>query len=269
MSLLGKIKEGIAKSGTSKSKILFIKKDSKVRIRFLHDMEDGMTVTMHDSYEQGINAVCREHFGEECPYCEREDLRHREGYVWSVWDHDTKEVKLFVGYANSFNPLPSLIAMYEAYGNMTDRDYVINRTGSQTNTSYGVVPMDKVRFKNSKAKPMSEKETLKTLGEAYPVNSEDEVEDKPKRKSKPKKQAPPEDDYEDDDDDETGEDYESMSPRELYMECIERGIEAKKKQKAAYYIELLEEDDANDEDEDEDDDDEWDDNDDDDDEDDW
>lgn len=267
MSLLGKIKDGIQKSGTSKSKILFVKKDSKVRVRMLQEIEGGTTVTIHDSFEQGINAVCREHFGEECPYCEREDLRHREAFVWSVWDHDAKEVKLFVGYANNFSPLPALIAMAEAYGNWTDRDYVINRTGSQTNTSYGVVPMDKARFKNSKAKPFSSKETLKVLGEAFPVNEEDEVKSKKKGgKKKPPKQEEPEDD-DDYEDDETSE-YEDMSPRELYRECLERGIEAKKKQKAAYYIELLEADDEeddydddedewDDEDEDEDDEDEW------------
>ena len=54
------MKSEIQKSGGSKGKILFIKDGSKKRIRFLCDAEEGMELTFHDSYSEGINALCLE-----------------------------------------------------------------------------------------------------------------------------------------------------------------------------------------------------------------
>jgi hypothetical protein len=248
MSLLSKIKQGVASSGSSLGKIVYTKDGSKIRIRFLQDVEDGMEITLHDHFEKGINAICQETLGKSCPYCdlEEEGWRHRTGYVWSVWDHDAKEVKLFIGYAHNFSHLPALIGMAEAYGNWTDRDYVLSQTGKQLNKQLSVVPMDRAKFKNTKAKPLTKKAILDILDKAYPVNEEDETSKKNgKKKTSKKKQEEPEDDEDENE-------YEEMTPRELYMECIERGLEAKKKQKAVYYIEILEEDDENNADEEED-----------------
>lgn len=241
MSLLSKIKTGVANSGSSKAKIVFVKADSKVRIRFLQEIEDGLEVKIHDHFDRGINALCQDHVDGECPYCSDEDLRHRQAYVWSVWDYDAKETKLFVGFANNFNPLPSFVAMYESYGTIMDRDYVIQRDGKGTNSRYSVIPMDKVRFKNSKAKPLIKSKAIDILDKAYPVNEEDAGEKKASKKGKGRTKDEDPEETEDDDIEEN--DYESMSPRELYMECIERGLTAKKKQKTKYYIDMLLEDD--------------------------
>lgn len=247
MSILSKIKQGVANSGSSMAKIVFVKADSKTRVRFLQEIEDAVEVIIHDSFDQGINALCRTHLGEDCPYCETEGLRTRPAYVWSVWEVENKEVKLFVGYANNFNPLPSLVSMGETYGTLMDRDYVIQRDGKGTNTRYSVVPMDKVKFKNTKAKPYPKAKLIDILEKAYPVNEADET-GKKNGKKKSKKQEEPE---EDEDEDEDENDYENMSPKELYMECIERGLTAKKKQKAEYYIKMLEKDDEKNKDDDE------------------
>lgn len=219
-------------------KIVYTKDGSKIRIRFLQDIEDGVEIKLHDHYDKGVNALCQEVIGESCPYCDTEEdgWRHRDGYVWSVWDHDAKEVKLFVGHANNFSPLPALIGMAEAYGNWTDRDYVISQTGKQLNKQLSVVPMDKAKFKNPKAKAYTKEKLLDILNKAYPINETDAV-GKKNGKKKSKKQEEPE---EEEDEEEDENDYTTMSPRDLYMECVERGITAKKKQKAKYYIELLE-----------------------------
>lgn len=229
MSILNSIKKGVANSGSNKGKVLYLKADTKKRVRFLDDVEDGIEVTIHDSFDNGINALCLEHVGKKCPYCGDNSIRTRKSYVFNVWDQDAKEVRLFMGYANNFSPLPSLVAMFESYGTLKDRDYVINREGSQTNTKYTVVPMDKAKFKNTKAKPYPEKKVIDILAKAFPVN----------------------DDVEDDSDGE--DDYSEMSAKELFNECIDRDIDAAKGKKASYYIALLEEyDDAEDEDEDDD-----------------
>lgn len=256
MGLVDSIKNQVKKSGSNKGKILYFKEGNKVRIRFLQDMDDGMKITFHDSFDRGINVPCQEIFGRDCPYCGDDELRHRDLYCWSVWDHDSKETKLLLAAVNNCSPIPPLVGMYDAYGSLIDRDYVITKSGKQQNTSYSVVPMDKAKFRNEKAKPFSEQNTLKLIDNAFPIESDDEDEDeKPKKKkpakttgkAKPKKVEEPEDD----EDEEEATDYDDMSPKELYALCKEREIEVKPKQKASYYIDKLQEyDETNDDDDD-------------------
>ena len=255
MSILNEIKKGVASSGSNKGKVIFIAKDSKKRVRFLTNVEDAIKIKMHDSYDRGINAICQKLVGKKCPYCKDDSLRTRDAYVFSVWDPDSKEVKIFVGYANNFSPLPNLVAMYETYGTLLDRDYVLQRDGGGTNSRYSVVPMDKVKFKNTKAKPYTKKKLIEILDKAYPVGDDDSDDDYEDDDDEMENE---DDVLEDDDDDDDDMDYEEMSPKELYMECVERGIKAKKKQKNKYYIKLLEKyDEENDEDEDDDEEDDW------------
>lgn len=266
MGLLDSIKRDAKKSGQSKGKFIYFREGQKQRIRFLNDMDEGMEITFHDSFELGVNVPCQEHFGKSCPYCEQEGLRTRSQYVWSVWDYDNAEVKLFMYPVNNCTPVPALVAMYDNYGTLTDRDYVISVTGKQQNKTFSVVPMDKVKFRNDKAKPFSKKSILDMLNKAYPADNnggEDEDDYKPSKKHKSKKEdIDLDDDYDADEIEKElfGEDYESMSPKELFKLCEDKGIECKPKKPAKYYINLLEEyDKAQDDwgDEEDEDDDEW------------
>lgn len=270
MGLLDKIKSDVKKSGQNRGKFLFFRPDQKTRVRFLQDIDDGMEVPFHDSYEQGINQPCQEIYGKECDLCDDDTLRTRSMYCWSVWDYDAKEVKLFMFAVNNCSPIPALIAMYENYGTITDRDYVITQNGKGQNKTFGVVPMDKVKFRNSKAKAYSERQVLKMLAKAYPADDDDgefddeEVEEKPKAKAKKaraKAKAVEQDDYDDetwgDTDDDDAMDYDEMSSRELYDLCVERGIDVEKKKAAKYYIRALEEADKAEDDWADDDDDDW------------
>lgn len=254
MGLLDKIKSDVAKSGSNKGKFIYFREGQKVRVRFLNDMDEGMEVKFHDSFERGINVPCQELFGRNCAYCEDDDLRTRSQYVWSVYDYESKEVKLFMFAVNNCSPIPALMAMYETYGTLTDRDYVITVTGKQQNKTFSVVPMDKNKFRNEKAKPYSEKSILKMLDKAFPADDsgedEDEDEDekpmkkKPvKEKTKPKKSEPDEDEWDDEDAD-AEQDYSEMSPKELFKLCKDRDIDCVPKKPAKYYINLLEEYDA-------------------------
>lgn len=277
MGLVDKIKADVKKSGQNKSKFIYFREGNKVRVRFLTDMDDGMEVTFHDSFEKSLNVPCQEHFGRACPYCEDESLRTRSQYVWSVYNYETKEVQLFMFPVNNCTPIPALMAMYENYGTITDRDFVISVSGKQQNKTFSVVPMDKVKFRNEKAKPFSEKAILKMLDKAFPCDisdDEDEDEDEAPKKRAPKsagkkvKKSEPEieededDDYDADEnweDDETEDivDYSEMSAKELYQLCKEREIKVAPKKPAKFYINQLEEwdkahEDWEDEDEDED-----------------
>lgn len=230
MGLLDKIKQDAARSGSNKGKFIFFKEGEKKRVRFLTDMEDGIEVVFHDSFEASINVPCQEIFGRTCHYCEEEGLRTRSQYVWSVWDYEAKEVKLFMFPMNNCSPIGAIAAMYETYGTLLDRDFVISVSGKQQNKQYSVVPMDKNKFRNDKAKPISRSKFLDILDKAYPDENKDDFEDEPKKKTSKKKVEEVEEN-----------DYSEMSAKELYNLCEERGIEAEPKMKPAYYIELLQE----------------------------
>lgn len=233
---LSDIKKEISKAGTNKGKFLYLKDGAKMRVRFLTDFEDGTDVSFHDSYSMNINIPCQERFGRSCPYCEEEGVRTRNQYVWSVYDYESKEVKLLMHAINNCSPVGALAAFYESYGTLTDRDYEIKRTGSGTNTIYSVVPMDKSKFRNERVKPMSEQAILKAIDKAYPYeNAEEEDEDEENTGTGIGMNEPEEND------EDWGEDYSEMKPLELYKLCMERGIDCKKKMTKQYYIDLLEE----------------------------
>lgn len=250
--LVSSIKNDVKKAGTNKGKFIYFRPDQKQRIRFLQDMDDGMEIVFHDSFERSINVPCQEHaFGRSCPYCEDDGVRTRSQYAWCVYNYDAKEVQIFMFAVNNCSPIPSLMAMYETYGTLVDRDYVISVSGKGPDKSYSVVPMDKVKFRNDKAKAFSEKKILEMLDKAFPCASDDEDEDDvpvkksnkpsaPKMKSKAKPE--PEEDEEDWEEDEDGAiDYSEMSAKELFKLCKERDIEVLPKKTAQYYITQLKE----------------------------
>lgn len=249
MGLVDDIKNQVKKSGTNKGKFLYFKSGTKIRVRFLDDMDEGHKVTFHDSFAAGINVPCQETFDRECPYCDDDELRTRDQYAWTVWDYDAKEVKILMAPVNQCSPVPALVSMYEAYGTLCDRDYVITKSGQQQSTTYSVVPMDKAKFRNEKAKALSEQAFLKTLDKAFPCEESNDDDDEPKRrppkKTGKKKSEPEEDEWDDDDDDDAAEvDYSELSAKELYNLCKERDIKVEPKKAAKYYITKLEDDDS-------------------------
>ena len=116
MGLVDQIKADVKKSGQNKGKFIYFREGQKTRIRFLQDIDDGLQITFHDSYERGINVPCQEHFGRDCPYCGDDSLRTRSLYVWSVYNYEANEVQLFMFAVNNCSPIPALLAMYETYG---------------------------------------------------------------------------------------------------------------------------------------------------------
>lgn len=243
MGLIDNIKNDVKKAGTSKSQFTFIREGQKVRIRFLQDLDDGMEITFHDSFKDGINVPCQEAFGRNCPYCDDERVRTRSMYIWSVYNYDSKKVELFMYAVNSCSPIPSLLAMHENYGTITDRDYVISVTGKGPEKTFQVVPMDKQKFRNTKAQPYSKKKVLQLIDKAYPCdgaedNDEDEDDDIMPKPTSGKKGKSSDEDWDDED---GGMNYSEMSPVELYKECKKRDIDVQPRKSAKYYIKQLEE----------------------------
>lgn len=240
------IKAEIKRSGASKGKLIYFKEGTKVRVRFLTDFEDGISVTFHDSYAKSINQPCQEMFGRECTMCDDDELRTRNKYCWAVYDYEAKEVKLILEAINQCSPVSALASFYETYGTLTDRDYEIKQLGSGSSKTFTIVPLEKRAFRNPKAKPLSEKAMLKIIDKAYPSEDvdEEEMEENPKKgtgkgkaDTKAKNQKKNEDEWEDE---EEKPDYSKMKPLELYKLCQEHDISCQKKKSQKYYIELLE-----------------------------
>lgn len=267
--LLGAIKKDVAKAGSSRSKIFYVASGNKARIRFLEDMDDGRIVHMHDRWEPSLKVPCRKNHDEDadCPYCDTEGIRSRDMYCWSVWDYDSNEVKIFMYPANQCSPVPALVALFDTYNTLCDRDFSISRSGKGTDTSYAVIPLDKTKFRNDKAKPLADNAFWKIINGAHPDPSgsggeaDDDDEDEkpaprkkkpepkpePKKaiKGKPTKPAKKDSDWEEDEDEEEeakeeSNPYVGKSPKELYALCKERDMdEVKPKRELEYYIAKL------------------------------
>lgn len=268
VGILDSIKRDVEKAGSSRGKIFFLKGGNKARVRFLDDMDDGRVIHVHDRWDPSLDVPCKKNLDEDadCPYCGVEGIRNRDKYCWSVWDYEANEVKIFMYPANQCSPVPGLVALYETYGTIIDRDFSVSRSGTGTDTSYAVIPLDKGKFRNTKAKAFTDKEFWKTVKDAFPYpegeddDDDDEAEESKAQKSKTKQREKALEDDSDWEDEDEGK-YSEMKPRELFMLCKERKINAKPKKNSGYYVELLEKWDAKNEDkkDDEDDDDFWDD----------
>lgn len=252
MSLLDKIRSDVANAGASRGKFFFVKDGEKRRVRFLQDFEEAETVPFHDSFELNVNVPCQSIFGRTCNYCGEDGLRDRDQYAWTVWDYDSNSVKILMYAVNQCTPIASIMSMYENYGSLLGRDFIIQRTGKGQNTTYTVIPLDKSDLKETSAKPISHKRFLEILDEAYPDTHKDyseEEEKKPAKKEASKKPAKKEEPTElpwiepdeDDGDEKTDDPYEGKSAKELFGLCTDRGIEAAPKKDAKYYINLLKE----------------------------
>lgn len=212
MGIISSIKSNAAKSGGNKEKILYVKADSKVRVRFLQELDDGYEFTFHDSYAEGINAICQEELGKNCPLCGNEDLRTRSLYAWSVYNYDTKKVEVMLYAVNQCTPVQSLVNMSENYNTIMDRDYVLSKSGKGQSTTYTVIPQDKQKFRNTKASPYTKSAILKILDKAFPLSDEFK-----------------EDDDEDDDIDFVEEDFDEEDEKESKSKKSSKKKASKKK----------------------------------------
>lgn len=246
MGLVDSIRNDVKNAGGNKSKFIYFREGQKIRVRFLQDMNDGLEVIFHDSYEQGIMVPCQELFGRPCQYCDEEGIRTRKQYVWSVWNYESNEVQLFMFPVNSCSPVPALYAMYETYGTLTDRDYVISVQGKQKDKSFNVVPMDKNKFRNIKAKAYASNNVLKMIDKAWPCENADDDDDRPVSRKRAKTSAGAKKEASRKQSEDWGdklpdsETLEGMSAQKLYNLCKERDIDVAPKKNADYYIDALE-----------------------------
>ena len=191
MNLIDSMKDRIKNSGTSKKDIFYVAADSKRRIRFLQELDTGAEFKFHTHWERGVNALCCEVYGKDCPYCADTDENMKEAtmYAWNVWDYDANKVVILLYKATGITPVPAFIEFFEEYGTICDRDYTIKKVGKGMSGNITVIPGEISKFKNSKAKSFNEKQIVKLLKEAFPVNPEDMGESDDGEDEKPRKKS--------------------------------------------------------------------------------
>lgn len=174
-SMLDRIKKKISEASRVITDEFYVGQDKKARIRFLSDLEDAFEVTWHDKYEDGINTPCHSYFGLSCPFCDldKNKIRTRQIFAWTIYNYDIDKKQIFRYPANNFSPIPSLVAMYESYGTLCDRDFVITRTGTGFEMNYQVVPMDKSAFKGDD-KLFSKEAICKRWAKMYDIHGAQE-----------------------------------------------------------------------------------------------
>lgn len=238
MGLISQIKADVARSGANKAKILYVRSDNKVRVRFLQELDNGYSFVFHDNFNEGVNCFCPKNLDEDnpCIYCDGEadiQVRTRNLYAWSVYNYDTKQVEVALFAVNQCTPVNQLIMMSETFGTIMDRDYVLAKSGKQQSTTYAVIPQDKEKFRNPKVKPMSHEAVAKILSEAFPYEQAVEKPSKVTVESKlpkPKKYAKMEDeeipfDVDEDEEEEEEKEAPKKSKSGISEEFIEDTLE--------------------------------------------
>jgi hypothetical protein len=216
-SLVDMIKDKIKKgnSGGSVGNTFYLKDGMKKRVRFVSDFEDGIPVLFHSKWGD-FNTPCLKYYGQKCPHCNSKDkdVKHVESYAWTVYNHEDKKRQLFIYKANQFSPVPDMIAFYESYGTLLDRDYVISKIGEKLATSYTTVPMDKERFKKKDIEAFTNKEIFEMLKAIYGQDMDLKDED-----------------IDDEDEDEIDDDEEDEIPFDADEDDDEEEVKPKKKAK--------------------------------------
>lgn len=191
-NLIKQMKEQIAKSGSAKKEVMFFSPDSVKRVRFLQELDEGFRFQFHNDFNAGIYEVCKDPEDHEtCELC-KDGISIIENYVWSVWDYDSSSVRLICIKASGVSPIPAFIEMYEEFGTIMDRDYKIKKVGKGTGGSFVITPLDKERFKNSKAKAYTEIEVKKILEDSFTskkVDDDDEDDEDEDDRSRNKKKV--------------------------------------------------------------------------------
>lgn len=183
MTMAQRMRQKIKESGSNQGNLFYLKTDQKTRVRFLSDLEDAITVLFHNRFvgkgdDNNVQTPCLRHYKLPCPYDKMKGVRTREQFAFAVWDYEGKKIKVLFFAANENTPIPHLVNAFEGYGTLLDRDYNISRNGSDLNTSYSVLPLDKARFRlEGKVKPPTKRQIMEMLKQSYKIKDEPEEEE--------------------------------------------------------------------------------------------
>lgn len=180
-SIVALMKKNIEKASKSSNQLFRFKSGAKTRVRFLKELEEGSTlVTVHNVW-QGFYFPCPKYFGYKyCPFCANDHeygnkLRTVQKFAISFYNYGASKVNFLLEASNRYSPLCDIIGYNDEYNTITDRDYVIKKTGEALDSNFTVIPGEsKTKFK-ANVKALSEKEIFEILSEIYLEKVEEEL----------------------------------------------------------------------------------------------
>lgn len=176
LSVINSIKKDIDKSSKGFKNLFILGTDNKARVRFLSDLGKAIVVPEHDKFGEMYPTPClAKNFDKVCKYCEKEGIRLRDTFVWTIWDYEAKEKKILKAPATRQSVVPHLCSAFETYGTLLTRDFVISKRGKRQNTTYSVMALDKEEFKKKK-KPFTRDEVLELCVESSSEYNYDDIE---------------------------------------------------------------------------------------------
>lgn len=182
-SILSRMRQSVVNASAGNSQIAFLKPNTKMRIRFLTGIEQGIYTPVHDNFDGKVNNVpCYSLIGRECPYCEGTapvETKKKEYFAWPIWQYDETSlkgdnaqkgrVKIFWMKAVKAGVIEQLEKWYNTEqeagdgGDITDRDWIFERTGESTDTRYSLQAAKAYPFKVPGVKVPDEDAILKLI----------------------------------------------------------------------------------------------------------
>lgn len=142
-SPLDLMRAGIERAQKVSNKHLRFKPGEKRRVRFLTELVDATTIDIHQVWK-GFFFPCPGYFGYDCPFCSNDheygkELRTTQKFAISLFDYETKEVKFILEASNNFSPIASMLDYQDEFGTITDRDYIVKKTGEALNSNFTIM----------------------------------------------------------------------------------------------------------------------------------
>ena len=153
------------------------------------EFDEGMKIVWHNSYEGGVDTPCLEYYNMDCPHCavtKEDGMRTREYYAWTVYDYDKQKQRILMyAVSDAYTPIMAILAIYDEFGTVLDRDLIIKRTGKKLNTNYTVINGDKSR--SPRGKVWTQEQIFAKIKKAYIDIEEEEPEPEQRTRTRSRK----------------------------------------------------------------------------------
>jgi hypothetical protein len=154
-----KVGAKIATGGSAE--VLELKPGASVRVRFLHEVNEGIEFLTHKP-EAGRTRACLRLFDRECPHHRDGDYEDEVRVAYSVWVYGIEERRAALVIARPWS-LQKLFDADDACGTIRDRDFTFRR-----HKQIDIVPADKpTKFDCPQGQPFSRKRMLEIIARYF------------------------------------------------------------------------------------------------------
>jgi hypothetical protein len=164
-----RIAEGGGSDGGGRPKEeLMIPAAGSIKVRFLSDFEEGLTVKFHNKWmpntaQSLFDQPCSQYYGTPCLYCGSDGFKTFEVVIWTVYVYEEKVKRLFISKTTKFSALPDLLKIHDTHGTLKSRDIILSKNGKGKDTTYAAMPLDASEFKGHLRNPIAKEQVFTIL----------------------------------------------------------------------------------------------------------